>query len=432
MFAGAQVQTANAAGSKVTKPVAVSTINSDNLVLPEDISAFMIDDYSKSPNKATDGDKPYSCLAIYLVSSRNSATVVKVTDLTLATSSGGKNLLHGGALSGYLTVGRKTSGSDFLPSSQALGRLSPSGTFSDPVPFRNPGVAAVPDVLNCQTASIGRMFGLTVASDVEYRKGKTLYLSGQVEFAKPSKYSLSGVTVPDGYVAGLSYVDDHGYSVSCITRDGRFTTIGIALKNRNYSPDSPDSQKYLPSGKYIARDVLIDGVSSPTLGIPNFRSLCIPVASVPGDYTGDRTVVISANIIEWPGTVTNEATLTGDKKLAKVLLGAADSDEVPVTYDPSLKKSFVWLTAKSRGKLDCVSTSFDYSGLTGTYVIDAKTIRGKALVETTTAKKFAAGKASSGGADTYAVMSFAGNVFDGDGELTLKGKIKATDNQCAN
>jgi hypothetical protein len=415
--------TVPAATAAATKP---STINVDNLVLPEGISAVMIGDYSKAPDLKADGAKPYSCLAIYLVSSLNSATVVHVSGLTLAASDGGTNILHGGSLSGYITVRRKTAGSDFLPSSQALGRLSPSGTFSNPLTLRNPSTPAIPDVLNCQTASIGRMYGLTVSSKVNYLTSKTLYLAGQVDLAKASTYDVSQLTVPEGFKADTTFTKGSGYLSSCIRRDGQSTTIGIALKV------SGPFAEYAASGKYIARNVTVDGVSYASPGIPNFRSTCIPVAIVPndemGDITGDRKLVITGDIIEWPGEVVSAVRVKGETKMAKVQLGAVDSDKIAVTYDPSTNKSLVWLTAKSRGSLPkCKSTTFDYAGLTSSYVSESASLRGTALVTTTKAKKYAAIKVTSGGADTYAVMSLPGNIFESDGKLTLSGNLVATD-----
>jgi hypothetical protein len=411
------------ASAATTKP---STINVDNLALPDGITAVMISDYSKAPDLKDDGAKPFSCLAIYLVSSLNSPTVVHVSGLTLATSDGGANILYGGSLSGYITVQGKTAESDFLPSSQALGRLSPSGTFSDQFVLRNPSAPAIPDVLNCQTASIGRMYGLTVSSKVNYLTNKTLYLAGQVDQATASTYDVSQLTVPEGFAAKTTFKNSHGYFSSCIKRDGRSTTIGVALKV------SPPFAGYAASGKYIARNVTVDGVSYPTPGIPNFRSTCIPVAVVPndemGDITGDHELVVTGDIIAWPGQVIKAFKVNGESKLYKVDLGAVDSDKLPVTYDPSTNKSLVWLTAKSRGSLaKCVSTTFDYAGLTATYVAGATRLRGTALVTTTKAKKYAAIKVTSGGVDTYAVMSLPGNVFESDGKLTLSGSLTATD-----
>ena len=417
---GSSTLVASAAASKP------STINVDNLVLPDGITAVMIGDYSKAPDPKTDGTKQYSCLAIYLVSSLPTSTTVHVSGLTVAASEAGTNILYGGALSGYLTVRGNTAESEYLPSSQALGRLSPAGTFSDPYKLRNPSVAAIPDVLNCQTPSIGRMFGLTVARSDNYLTNKTLYVSGQVDTATASTYDVTSVTVPAKYKPVINYKTSDGYLSSCITRDGRSTIIGVALRQTG------KFVRYAVAGKYIARNVTIDGVEYPTPGIPNFRSTCVPVAIVPnddlGDITGDRSMFITANIVPWAGQIVNRISVTGATKLAKVQLGAVDSDTVAVTYNPTVNKSFIWLTAKSRGSLaKCTGTTFSFSGLVSSYVADGVTSRGVALVTTTTAKKYAAIKTSSGGADTYAVMSLAGNVFASDGKLTLSGSVVATD-----
>jgi hypothetical protein len=420
LFVAVAVPAATAAGSKP------STINVDNLVLPEGISAVMIGDYSKAPDLEADGAKPYSCLAIYLVSSLNSATVVHVSGLTLAASDGGKNILHGGSLSGYLTVGRKTEGSEFLPSSQALGRLSPNGTFSNPLALRNPGHPAVPDVLNCQTASIGRMHGLTISSPIDYSTNKTLYLSGQVDPATASTYDITQLKVPKDFVAKTTFKTGDGYRSSCIKRNGQSTTIGISLKF---------SGVYVPSGKYIARNVTVDGVSYPTPGIPNFRSTCIPVAIVPnnemGDITGDHSLVITGDIIPWSLKITDSIDKNfTQSKMVKFQLGAVDSDKVLVSYDPTpnVKKSFVWLTGKSRGSLaNCSDTEFDYTGLSATYVAKGSTLLSERLVTKIKAHKYAVEKVSSGGDDTYAVLSFPGNIFERDGTLKLTGNLQAKD-----
>jgi hypothetical protein len=423
LFVGSVAQSASAA---TTKP---STINVDNLVLPDGISAVMISDYSKAPDVKAEGTKPYSCLAIYLVSSLSRTTVVHVSGLTLATSDGGKSILYGKTLNGYLTIRGKTADTDALSSSQALGRLSPSGKYSD-LQASAISLNPVPDTYDCQSASRERMSGLTIDSSVDYLSNKTLYLAGQVDVATPSTYDIKSVTVPTGYEAVLAYKNASGYTASCITRDGQQTQIGIALK-----PSSPPVSG-AAAGPFIARKVTVNGVDYPTLGFPTARQVpqrCIPVAIVPndatGDISGDHEIVITADIVEWQPSIVNNFTVTGSK-MAKIELGWSDSDKVKVTYSPVVKKSFLWLTTKSRGSLvKCSGTNFDLSGLTASYVASGVTTRGVKLLTSTAAKKYATSVASSGGGDTHAVISFSGNLFEDDGKLSLSGKGIATD-QC--
>jgi len=425
LFVGSLAQSASAV---TTKP---STINADNLVLPEGITAVMVIDYSKAPDVRAEGTNPYSCLAIYLVSSLNRTTVVHVSDLTLATSDGGRSILYGKKLNGYLTIRGKTAGTDALSSSQALGRLSPPGKYSDPQASAislNP----VPDTYDCQSASRGLMSGLTIDSSVDYLSNKTLYLAGQVDVATPSTYDIKSVTVPTGYKAVLAYKNTSGYRASCITRDGQQTQIGIALNPS--SPPVPGAA----TGPFIARNVTVNGIDQPTLGFPTVRKRCIPVAIVPndetGDISGDHEIIITADIVEWQPSIVNNFTVdrsNSNSKMQKIELGWSGGDKVIVTYSPVVKKSFLWLTTKSRGSLvKCSGTNFDLKGLTASYVASGVTTRGVKLLTSTSAKKYPTSKVGSDSEDTHAVLSFARNLFEEDGKLSLSGKFIATD-QCS-
>lgn len=415
------------ASAIVTEP---STLNVDGLVLPEGISVTLVEDYSKVPNVSTEGTKAYSCIAIYLVSSLSVPTFVHVSGLSLAAEEGGESILYGGQLSGYLRVQPNTLNSAYLPSSQALGRLSPGGYFASPLAPRQTASGDIPNVLNCQSASIGRMFGLTVMSKMNYLVNNNLYLTGQVDIATPSTYDVSGVTTPEPFTPTLNYLDAEGYSVSCITRDGRNTTIGVALKYTTIA-----RRFVTTSSSYIARNITIDGVEYPSPGIPNLRTPCVPVAVIPndemGDVTGDRAMTITADIVRWPGKVFNRTRLVGTSKMAKWQLGIVDRDSVAVTYDLRANRSFVWFTAKARTSLaslaKCTSTTFSYAKLSGTYVANGQTLASSLLVRSSIARKYPSAIASSQGTDTYAVLSFPGNVFTSDGTLTITGDVTATD-----
>ena len=404
-----------------------SEINTEGLFLPDGISLTMITDYSKVPSPAKEGANPYNCLGLYLVSSLSSPTVVHVTGLSLSEVQDGESILYGGALSGYLTIPPNTLNSAYLSSNQALGRLSPSGYFSNPLKPLATSNANIPDVLNCQSPEIGRMFGLTIPSRVNYVYNQDLFISGTVELASPSTYDVSSVVVPDGYTATTKYRDADGYAISCITRNGRATTIGVALKKNS------SARTYLSSSaNYIARDVTVDGTEYPTPGIPHVRTPCVPVAIIPnddgGDVTGDRQMVIAATISKWSGSIINQTKLSGISRMAKYQWGMADSDGVQVTYNPTIDTSFVWLTAKSRGALaKCVGSSFTYAKIAGTYSADGVTTKGTLLVTKSSASKKPIAIGSSSGADTYALLSLAGNVFASDGKLMLTGSVVAAD-----
>jgi hypothetical protein len=417
----AAVPAASAADSQL------ANLDYSGLALPDGITATLVAEDSKVPNVTKEGSKPYSCLAIYLVSSLSVPTVVHVSDLSLAEEDGGDSILYGGSLSGYLTIPPNTLDSAYLASSQALGRLSPAGYFSNPLSPKATSAGALPDVLNCQSADLGRMFGLTIQSRVNYLINHDLYLTGSVDLATPSTYDISSVTVPDGYTPTLKYRDSEGYSVSCITRDGRSTTIGVALKKDN------TARTYITSsGTYIARNITVDGTEYASPGIPNVRSACIPVAVVPnddtGDITGDREIFVTADISKWSAKVSNKIKVAGTAKMAKLQFGATDSDSAPVTYDPSIDKSFVWLTAKSRGTLaKCTGTTFSFTKVAATYQTDDGTSKGTLLVKSSSARKYPNAITSSSGVDSYAVLSIPGNVFLSDGKLTVTGDVTATD-----
>jgi hypothetical protein len=271
------------------------------------------------------------------------------------------------------------------------------------------------------------MFGLTIPSRVNYVFNQDLYLSGTVELASPSTYDISSVVVPDGYTAMMKYRDSDGYLLSCVTRNGRSTTIGVALR-KNSAPRTYMST----SGTYIARDVTVDGTEYPTPGIPNVRTPCVPVAIIPnddgGDVTGDRQMVISATISKWSASVVNQTKLSGISRMAKYQWGVVDGDGVPVTYDPTIDKSFVWITAKSRGALaKCVGSSFTYAKVAGSYSANGTTVNSTLLQTKSSSRKQPLAISSSGGADTFALLSLPGNVFASDGRLTLTGSVVAAD-----
>ena len=404
-----------------------SNLDVSGLTLPDGITATLVGDYSKAPNVAKEGSKPYSCLAIYLVSSLSVPTVVQVSGLTLADEEGGESILYGEALSGYLTIPANTVDSAYLASSQALGRLSPAGYFSAPLSPKATSAGAIPDVLNCQSPELGRMYGLTIQSKVNFLVNRDLYLSGSVEVAASSTFDIASITGPTGYTPTLRYRDSEGYSVSCITRDGRSTTIGVALKKDD------TARTYIPSSAtYIARNVTVDGVEYPSPGIPNVRSACVPVAVIPnddmGDMTGNRQIFVTAEIVKWPARVFNKTKIVGASKMAKLQFGATDGDSAPVTYDPAVDRSFIWLTAKSRGTLaKCTGTTFSFSKVAATYETEEGTAKSTLLVKSSSARKYPTAKTSSAGVDTYAVLSIPGNVFLTDGKLTVTGDIAATD-----
>ena len=404
-----------------------SSLDATNLVLPDGITATIVSDYSKAPNPAAEGKTPYTCLGIYLVSSLSTPTVVHVTNLSLTEVQDGTNLLYGGPLSGYLTIQPNTLDSAFLPSSQALGRLSPGGYFSNPKQPKLTTAGSVPDVLNCQSASLGRMYGLTISSRVNYVFNHDLFLSGTVDLAAKTTYDISSVVAPTGFTPSLKYVDTESYVTSCITRDGRSTTIGIALKR-----DKGKGTYLASSGTYIATDVTVNGVAYETPGVPNLRSACVPVAIIPnddlGDITGDREIAVAATIVKWGGVVKNSVKVQGSSKLYKFTLGTEGADGVAVTYDPKANQSFVWFTSKSRGSLvKCKSTAYDYSSMAAKYTSGADSTRGTLLVTKSAALKKPLATVSSGGADTYAVIGIPANVFLSAGTLTITGSVTASD-----
>ena len=162
------------------------------------------------------------------------------------------------------------------------------------------------------------------------------------------------------------------------------------------------------------------------------RSACIPVAIIPndelGDITGDREISITADIAKWSAKVSNKTKVAGTAKMAKLQFGTTDSDSAPVTYDPSIDKSFVWLTAKSRGTLaKCTGTTFSFTKVAATYETDDGTSKGTLLVKSSSARKYPTAITSSSGTDSYAVLSIPGNVFLADGKLTVTGDVTATD-----
>ena len=414
-----------ASHAAITEP---STLDTTGLSLPDGITATIVSDYSKAPNPAAEGRTPYTCLGIYLVSSLSVPTVVHVTNLSLTEVPDGANLLYGGNLSGYLTIPANTLDSAFLASSQSLGRLSPAGYFSNPNQPKLTAAGSVPDVLNCQSASLGRMYGLTISSRVNYVYNHDLFLTGSVDLAAKTTYDISSVVVPTGFTASLKYLDTDGYVTSCITRDGRATTIGIALKR-----DKGKAAYLTSSGTYIATDVQVNGVDYETPGIPNLRSACVPVAIIPnddlGDITGDREIAVTATIVKWAGAIKNTIKVLGVSKMYKFSLGTDGTDAVAVTYDPKVNQSFVWFTAKSRGALaKCKATAYDFSSMAASYSADAATTRGKILVTKSSALKKPIATISSGGADTYAVVGIPTNVFKSAGTLNLTGSVTASDN----
>jgi len=423
MFASLFV-VAPASHAAITEP---STLDTTGLSLPDGITATIVSDYSKAPNPGREGKNPYNCIAIYLVSSLSTPTVVHVSDLSLTEVPDGANLLYGGPLNGYLTVQPNTLDSAFLSSSQALGRLSPGGYFSNPNQPKLTTAGSIPDVLNCQSASIGRMYGLTIASRVNYVYNHDLFLTGTVDLATPATYDISSVVVPSGFTASLKYVDAEGYVTSCITRDGRATTIGIALRK-----DKGKAAYLASSGNYIATDVIVNGVSYDTPGIPNLRSACVPVAIIPnddlGDITGDREIAVTATIGKWAGVVKNQIKVLGASKMYKFSLGTDGTDAVAVTYDPTANQSFVWFSSKSRGSLrKCKSTSYDYTSLVAKYVSNTVSTKGKILVTKSSALKKPIATVGSDGSDSYAVVGIPTNVFQSAGTVNLTGSVTASD-----
>lgn len=409
------------------KATELSTVDSSGMTLPDGISVTLIADDSKAPNPALEGSKPYSCLGIYLVSSLSVPTVVHVSGLTLSEEPGGDSILYGGTLNGYLTVPANTLDSSFLASSQALGRLSPGGTFSDPLHPKATAAGAIPDVYNCQSADIGRMFGLTITGKVNYLVNHDLYLGGSVDPAITSTYDVAGINVPSGFTATTRYRNSEGYAASCITRDGRSTTFAVALKKVGVAATYAQ-----PGGNLIARNVIVDGVEYPSPGIPNVRKPCIPVAVIPnddlGDITGDRQMYITADIVKWSGKIYDKTKLVGTSLMSNLKLGVADVDGTSVTYDPAVNKSFVWYTAQSIGtRPKCLNTGYSFSKVTATYTTRDGATNGSLLVRSTSARRYPKINLSPAGVNSYAILSLPGNVFLADGTIRVFGDVTATD-----